>query len=83
MLAYGALKSMRRKIDPNSINGGPLLGLNGLVIKSHGGADARGFNSAIRVALDLAESDYMVKVAANMAKLDHAAAAEAQTETAQ
>lgn len=83
MLAYGALKSMRRKIDPNSINGGPLLGLNGLVIKSHGGADARGFNSAIRVALDLAESDYMAKVAANMAKLDHAAAAEAQTETAQ
>lgn len=70
MLAYGALKAMRSRIDPNSINGGPLLGLNGLVIKSHGGADARGFNSALRVAIDLAESDYMAKVAENMARLD-------------
>lgn len=70
MLAYRSLKSMRQRIDPNAVNGGPLLGLNGLVIKSHGGADARGFASAIRVALDLAESDYMTKVAANMARLD-------------
>lgn len=83
MLAYGALKAMRRKIDPNSINGGPLLGLNGLVIKSHGGADARGFSSAIRVALDLAESDYMAKVAENMARLDQANASEPATEAAQ
>ena len=82
MLAYGALKAMRSKIDPNSINGGPLLGLNGLVIKSHGGADARGFNSAIRVAVDLAESDYMAKVAENMARLDLADAPEPASEAA-
>ena len=83
MLAYGALKAMRHRIDPNSINGGPLLGLNGLVIKSHGGADARGFSSAIRVAVDLAESDYMAKVAENMARLDLAEPAEATPEAAQ
>jgi len=83
MLAYGALKAMRNRIDPNSINGGPLLGLNGLVIKSHGGADARGFSSAIRVALDLAESDYMAKVAENMARLDLAEPASVEPEAAQ
>jgi len=82
MLAYGALKAMRSKIDPNAVNGGPLLGLNGLVIKSHGGADARGFNSAIRVAVDLAESDYMAKVAQNMARLDFAEAAQPASEAA-
>jgi len=82
MLAYGALKAMRSKIDPNAVNGGPLLGLNGLVIKSHGGADARGFSSAIRVAVDLAESDYMAKVAQNMARLDFAEAVHAASEAA-
>lgn len=80
LIASPALKAMRRRIDPGSVNGGPLLGLNGLVVKSHGGADARGFGNAIRVALDLAESDYAAKVAANMARLDvaHALPAEAE-----
>ena len=70
LLALPALKAMRRRIDPGSINGGPLLGLNGIVIKSHGGADARGFGNAIRVAVDLARSDYTAKVGANLKRLD-------------
>lgn len=69
LIAMPALRAMRRRIDPGSVNGGPLLGLNGVVVKSHGGADARGFGNAVKVALDLAESDYAAKIAANMARL--------------
>jgi glycerol-3-phosphate acyltransferase PlsX len=68
-LAYPALKAMSAKIDPNAINGGPLLGLNGIVVKSHGGATAGGFGAAIRIAVDLARSDYMPKVGASLQKL--------------
>ena len=68
-LAYPALKAMSAKIDPNAINGGPLLGLNGIVVKSHGGATAGGFGAAIRIAVDLARSDYMTKVGASLQKL--------------
>ena len=70
LIAMPALRAMRSRIDPNGVNGGPLLGLNGIVVKSHGGADARGFASAIRVAVDLARSDYLEKVGANLRRLD-------------
>ena len=69
-IAMPALKKMRQKIDPGAVNGGPLLGLTGIVVKSHGGADAHGFANAIRIAVDLARSDYMKKVGANLGKLD-------------
>ncbi|HZV84967.1 MAG TPA: phosphate acyltransferase PlsX [Brevundimonas sp.] len=62
LLALPALKRMRQKIDPSTINGGPLLGLNGIVVKSHGGADAKGFGNAIRIAVELGRSDYLTKV---------------------
>lgn len=68
-LAYPALKAMSARIDPNAINGGPLLGLNGIVVKSHGGATAAGFGSAIRIAVDLGRSDYMTKVGASLQRL--------------
>ncbi|CAN5210862.1 phosphate acyltransferase PlsX [soil metagenome] len=70
LIAMPALRAMSQKIDPSAINGGPLLGLNGIVVKSHGGADAKGFGNAIRIAVDLARSDYMTKVGANLGKLD-------------
>ncbi|MBL0947528.1 phosphate acyltransferase PlsX [Brevundimonas sp.] len=69
MMALPALKKMRSRIDPNAINGGPLLGLNGIVVKSHGGASAYGFGNAIRVAGDLARSDYMTKVSASLKRM--------------
>ena len=65
-IAYPALKKMRARIDPSSVNGGPLLGLNGIVVKSHGGADAKGFANAIKVAADLAASDYAAEIAHKM-----------------
>ena len=69
-IAMPALKAMGQKIDPSAINGGPLLGLNGIVVKSHGGANAKGFGNAIRIAVDLARSDYLAKVGANLGKLE-------------
>lgn len=70
LIAMPALRRMQARIDPGAVNGGPLLGLNGVVVKSHGGADARGFANAIRVAVDLARSDYATKVGVNLTKLD-------------
>lgn len=69
LFALPALRRMRARIDPSAINGGPLLGLSGIVVKSHGGADVRGFANAIRITADLARSDYLTKVGANLAKL--------------
>ncbi|OYX17333.1 MAG: phosphate acyltransferase [Brevundimonas diminuta] len=69
LIAMPALKKMARRIDPSSVNGGPLLGLNGIVVKSHGGATAEGYANAIRVAVELARSDYLTKVSANFARL--------------
>lgn len=69
MMALPALRKMRNRIDPNAINGGPLLGLNGIVVKSHGGASAYGFGNAIRVAGDLARSDYMTKVSVSLKRM--------------
>jgi len=49
-LARGALKRFKARIDPGEHNGAPLLGLNGIVVKSHGGADAYAYARAIEVA---------------------------------
>jgi glycerol-3-phosphate acyltransferase PlsX len=50
------------------------LGLNGLVIKSHGGTDARGFANAMRVAARLAASSYMTQVSESLLALSDARA---------
>jgi glycerol-3-phosphate acyltransferase PlsX len=69
MIARPALNRIRERLDPSSVNGGPLLGLNGLVIKSHGGADAKGFANAIKIAYDLAASGYAAQIDRNMKQL--------------
>ena len=69
MLAAPALKAMARRIDPGTGNGGPLLGLKGIVIKSHGSADARSFSNAIRVGVSLATSDYERDIAQSLAQI--------------
>ena len=87
LLAMPALQRMRQRIDPSAINGGPLLGLNGIVVKSHGGADAKGFGNAIRIAVELARSDYLRKVSESLNRLtvvlEQPAAADAAMETPQ
>ena len=49
--------TLRRKLDPRAANGGIFLGLNGVVVKSHGGTDAVGFASALDMAIDMAQAD--------------------------
>jgi glycerol-3-phosphate acyltransferase PlsX len=50
LLAYPVLKSFKDSIDPRLYNGASFIGLRGLVIKSHGGADALAFETAIHLA---------------------------------
>jgi glycerol-3-phosphate acyltransferase PlsX len=59
LLAKTAFDALRAKMDPSRANGGIFLGLDGLVIKSHGGADALGLASAIDIAYDMAHYDFM------------------------
>ena len=51
LIAMPVLKAFRRSIDPRCYNGASLLGLRGIVIKSHGGADSMAFENAIKVAV--------------------------------
>ncbi len=51
LLARPVLKAVRRRIDPRRYNGASLLGLRGIVVKSHGSADSLSFATAIRVAM--------------------------------
>jgi phosphate acyltransferase len=50
LLAANAMRKLKARINPSEYNGAPLLGLNGVVVKSHGSADAFGFFRAIEVA---------------------------------
>jgi glycerol-3-phosphate acyltransferase PlsX len=63
LLAKRAFDQLREKMDPRTANGGVFLGLNGLVIKSHGGTDAEGFASAVELAFDMAKNDLQAKIA--------------------
>jgi glycerol-3-phosphate acyltransferase PlsX len=62
-------------MDPGTFNGALFLGLNGLVVKSHGGANGRGFAAAIGVAEKLARSHYREEIARNIERLARAPAA--------
>jgi phosphate acyltransferase len=62
VLAQGAFQALRAKMDIRKMNGGIFLGLNGLVIKSHGGADAVGFASAIDLGYDMAASGLVASI---------------------
>jgi glycerol-3-phosphate acyltransferase PlsX len=65
LIAYKSLK----KLNPKSYNGGSLLGLNGLVFKSHGGADAYSFEWAIKRAFDAAKYNVQEQLSAMLAEL--------------
>ncbi|MEO5367781.1 MAG: phosphate acyltransferase PlsX [Magnetococcus sp. WYHC-3] len=53
LVARPALRRFRDRVDPRRYNGAMLLGLNGIVVKSHGGADRLALENAIMVAMDL------------------------------
>jgi glycerol-3-phosphate acyltransferase PlsX len=56
VFARDAFRRLREKMDVRKINGGVFLGLNGIVVKSHGGADEEGFAAAVDLAYDMSRS---------------------------
>jgi glycerol-3-phosphate acyltransferase PlsX len=69
VFAIGSLRVLGRKLDPRSSNGGIFLGLNGVVVKSHGGTDALGFASALDMAIDMSRANIIPKIIADRAVL--------------
>jgi glycerol-3-phosphate acyltransferase PlsX len=62
VLARPAFRMLRNKMDPRKSNGGVFLGLNGVVIKSHGGTDPEGFAAAIDVGYDMVRYELLAKI---------------------
>ncbi|MDB5359099.1 MAG: plsX [Rhodospirillales bacterium] len=69
LFARPALNKMRDRLDPRRYNGAMLLGLNGIVVKSHGGSDAVGFANAIGVAVDLQVNGFLDQIREELAVL--------------
>ncbi|MEO9968393.1 MAG: phosphate acyltransferase PlsX [Hyphomonadaceae bacterium] len=69
VLASAGLKRLREKMNPSNVNGGVLLGLNGVVVKSHGGTDPNGYATAVQLAANLAKSNYKDEVAAGLNRI--------------
>lgn len=67
LFSKSAFRTLREKLDPGRVNGGVLLGLNGVVIKSHGGTDAEGFASALRVGHEMVRNELLEKIAVDLA----------------
>lgn len=73
LIAGPALAKLRKRMDPGSFNGAIFLGLNGLVVKSHGSANGPGYAAALEVAAKMASSHYREEIAANLNRLMRAA----------
>jgi len=68
LLSRQAFQALRDKMDPRKSNGGVFLGLKGIVIKSHGGADAEGFAAAIDMGYDMVRYELLAKIGQSMAR---------------
>jgi glycerol-3-phosphate acyltransferase PlsX len=79
-IAGQAIEALRRKLDPRNINGGVFLGLNGIVIKSHGGTDEIGFKAAVSLAYEMARNRLIEKIGEGMRRFPNVAL-EAATQT--
>lgn len=62
LLALPALRKLKKKMDPRMYNGAMFLGLNGVSVKSHGGADAFAFSHAVSTAISLAQNDLCQRI---------------------
>ena len=69
LLALPVLQRLKRRLDPQRYNGASLVGLNGVVVKSHGGADSQGFYSALCVALEAARRDLPALIGNGLAEM--------------
>jgi glycerol-3-phosphate acyltransferase PlsX len=66
LIAMPVLNAFRGRIDPRNYNGASLLGLKGIVVKSHGGTDITGFQNAIHVAVAEVEHAVPQKIEAHL-----------------
>ena len=62
LFARHAFRALKERVDPRRANGGVFLGLNGVVIKSHGGTDAEGFAAAVDLGYDMARYRLIAKI---------------------
>lgn len=69
LFARPALRKLRERLDPRRYNGAMFLGLNGIIVKSHGGADAFSFANAIAVAHDLSSNGFIARIKEELASL--------------
>ena len=68
LVAYPVLASFKRRVDHRRYNGAALLGLRGLVFKSHGSADALAFENALTRAYDAAGNNLLDRVQVRIAR---------------
>lgn len=65
LFASAGLSMLKDRMDPRFYNGGVLLGLNGIAVKSHGGTDDVGFAAALEVAIDMAQDRLIDRIRAD------------------
>jgi glycerol-3-phosphate acyltransferase PlsX len=65
-LARGAFNQLRERMDPRRVNGGVFLGLEGVVIKSHGGTDPVGYSGAIDIGYAMVRQELQAKIRQTM-----------------
>ncbi len=70
LLARPAIRMAMKRFDPRKLNGAILLGLNGIAVKSHGGADAKSYANAIKVAIAMAENRVNDKIIAELGRVN-------------
>ena len=66
LFARQAFAELKDRLDPRKVNGGVFLGLDGIVIKSHGGTDPIGFSSAVNLGYDMVRHDLMAKIRSSL-----------------
>ena len=66
LFSYFSLKKFKDKLDPNKYNGAIFLGLNGPVVKSHGGIDSKGFYHSIDLCYKIVKGNLMSQIKKNL-----------------
>jgi glycerol-3-phosphate acyltransferase PlsX len=60
------MRGFKARMDPRNYNGAVLLGLDGVVVKSHGGTDAKGFSNALKYAIAMVSGNFSAKIRAEI-----------------
>ena len=69
LVSRPATELLRHHLDPNNHNGAVFMGLNGVVVKSHGSATVKGVANAVEVAARLVEEDITARITQDLARV--------------